>query len=120
MSAYRSLIMLLSFVPVILGSYMLIAATGPPTIDPQHLCHAAERAMPDLGGEPMQIFQACMRDEQEAREQLLTDWATYSSSDKALCMRTRDYLPSYVEWITCAEMARDLRRIRKEKPVSPP
>jgi hypothetical protein len=58
--------MLLSFVPVILGSHMLIAATGLPTIDPQHLCHASDWAMPDLGGEPMQTFHSCMRDEQEA------------------------------------------------------
>ena len=112
--------MLLSLLPFILGSQMLIAATGPPAIDPRHLCHASDRAMPDLGGEPMQTFHACMRDEQEASEQLLKDWVTFSSSDKALCMRSKDYLPSYVEWITCAEMARDLRRIRKEKPASPP
>jgi hypothetical protein len=109
--------MLLSFVPIIIGSHLLIAAAGLPGIDPQKLCHASHRAMPDLGGGPMQTFQSCMRDEQEAREQLLMEWVTYSSSDKALCVRTKDYLPSYVEWITCVEMARDLRRIRNEKPA---
>jgi hypothetical protein len=112
--------MLLSFVPVILGSHLLIAAAGLPGIDPQKLCHASERRMPEIGGEPMQTLNSCMIDEQEAREKLLKDWVTYPSSDKAFCMRTKDYLPSYVEWITCAEMARDLRRIRKEEPASPP
>ena len=101
--------MMLSFVPVVLGSHLLIAAAGLPGIDPQKLCHGS-----DLGGGPMQTFQSCMMDEQEAREKLLKDWGTYPSSDKAFCMRTNDYLPSYVEWITCAEMARDLRQLRKE------
>jgi hypothetical protein len=63
--------MLLSFVPVILGSNVLIAAAGLPGIDPQKLCHASERRMPDLGGEPMQTLNSCMMDEQEAREKLL-------------------------------------------------
>ena len=106
--------MMLSFVPVVLGSHLLIAAAGLPGIDPQKLCHASEQTMPDRGGGPIQTFQSCMMDEQEAREKLLKDWVTYPSSDKALCIRTKDYLPSYVEWITCAEMARDLRQIRKE------
>jgi hypothetical protein len=112
--------MLLSFAPFIFASQMLIAATGLPVIDPQHVCHASDRAMPDLGGKPMQSFDSCMRDEQEAGERLLKDWMTYSSSDKALCIHPKDYLPSYIEWVTCAEMARDMRRIRKEKPASRP
>ena len=56
-------------------------------------------------------------DEQEARDQLLKNWVAYPPSDRALCMRAADYLPSYVEWITCAEMSKDLRRIRNEKPT---
>jgi hypothetical protein len=109
--------MLLSFVPVVLGSHVLIAAAGLPSIDLQNLCRASERTMAFVSGEPIRTFDSCVSDEQEARAQLLKDWVTYPSSDKALCMRAKDYLPSYVEWITCAEMARDLRRIRKEKPA---
>ena len=110
----------LSFVPVVFGSQLLIAVAGLPSIDLEKLCHTSERTMAELGGEPVKTFDSCMSDEQEAREQLLMGWATYPSSDKALCMRTKDYLPSYVEWITCAEMARDLRRIWKEKPAREP
>jgi hypothetical protein len=112
--------MLLSLVPAILGSHVLIAATGLPSIDLQKLCHTSERTLGGLSGDPMKTFDACMSDEQEAREQLLRDWVTYPSSDRALCMRATDYLPSYVEWITCAEMAKDLRRIRREKPAPKP
>jgi hypothetical protein len=106
--------MLLSLV-VVVGSHALIAVAGLPGIDLQRLCHTSEQTMGGLSGDPMKTFESCMSDEQEAREQLLRDWTTYTSSDKALCMRAADYLPSYVEWITCAEMAKDLRRIRKEK-----
>jgi hypothetical protein len=42
----------LSFVPVDLGSHMLVAATGLPSIDLQKLCHASEGAMGFLSGEP--------------------------------------------------------------------
>jgi hypothetical protein len=112
--------MLLSLVPVVLGSHVLMAAAGLPGIDLQKLCRSSERTMAELSGEPSKTFDSCMGDETEARDQLLRDWMTYSPSDKALCMRAKDYLPSYVEWITCAEMARDLRRIRKERPGSEP
>jgi hypothetical protein len=112
--------MLLSLVPVVLGSHVLFAAAGLPSIDLQKLCHSSERTMGGLSGDTMKTFDACMSDEPEAREQLLKDWVTYPSSDKALCMRATDYLPSYVEWITCAEMAKDLRRIRKETPAPGP
>jgi hypothetical protein len=111
--------MLFSLVPAILGSHVLIAAAGLPSIDLQKLCRSSERAIGGLSGDPMRTFDSCMSDEQDAREQLLRDWVTYPSSDRALCMRATDYLPSYVEWITCAEMAKDLRRIRKEKPLPP-
>jgi len=110
----------LSFVPVLLGSHVLVAAANLPRIDLEKLCHTSERAMAFLGGEPTKIFDSCMSIEQQAREQLLKDWATYLPSDKALCMRTKDYLSSYVEWITCAEMAMDLRRIRKKNSVPEP
>jgi hypothetical protein len=112
--------MLFSFVPVVLGSYVLISAAGLPSIDLQKLCHTSERTMAGLSGDPMKTYDSCMSDEQDAREQLLKDWLTYPSSDRALCMREMDYLPSYVEWITCAEMAKDLRRIRKERPAPGP
>ena len=46
---------------------------------------------------------------------LVKDRATYSSADKALCMKTAVYLPSYVEWLTCLEMERDVRKERQQE-----
>jgi hypothetical protein len=87
-------VMLFSFVPVVLGSHLLLAAAGLPSIDLQKLCNSSARTMAGLSGDPMKTFDACLSDEKEAREQLLRDWVTYPSSDKALCMRTADYLPA--------------------------
>jgi hypothetical protein len=109
--------MLFSLVPVVLGSHVLIAAAGLPGIDLQRLCHSSEPPISGRSEDATRTFDSCMSDEQEARDQLLRNWGSYPTSDKTLCMRATDYLPSYVEWITCAEMAKDLRRIRSEKPT---
>jgi len=109
--------MLFSLIPVAFASHVLVTAAGLPSIDLQGLCHSSERTMSSRDTDSIRTFDSCMSDEQEAREQLLKNWVTYPSSDRALCMRATDYLPSYVEWITCAEMAKELRRIRNEKPA---
>jgi hypothetical protein len=70
--------------------------------------------------DPMREFietrNACLDSEQKAREQIIKDQATYSSADKRRCMRTSVYLPSYVEWLTCLEMERDVRKMRQGEP----
>jgi len=60
-----------------------------------------------------QDINSCLDSEQKARDQIVKDQATYSSADKKQCMRTDVYLPSYVEWLTCLEMERD---VKKEMP----
>jgi hypothetical protein len=52
---------------------------------------------------------------QKARDQIVKDRATYAAADKVQCMRTDVYLPSYVEWLTCLEMERDVRKMRQEE-----
>jgi hypothetical protein len=61
-----------------------------------------------------QDINSCLDSEQKARDQIVKDWATYSSADKVQCMRTDFYLPSYVEWLTCLEMERDVRKMKRE------
>ena len=52
---------------------------------------------------------------QKARDQIVKDLATYASADKKQCMRTDVYIPSYVEWLTCLEMERDVRKERRQE-----
>jgi hypothetical protein len=85
-----------------------------PTIDIQKTCQIAAGAMLSLmgGTTTEQDINACLDSEQKARDQIVKDQATYASADKVQCMRTDVYLPSYVEWLTCLEMERDVRKDR--------
>ncbi len=94
------------------------AAPNVPTVDIRGTCRAAAGAMVSLmGGSSMERdIEICLSSEQSAREQLLKDWATYSVQDRARCVRPGVYLPSYVEWLTCLEMERDVRKMKLEQP----
>jgi hypothetical protein len=87
-----------------------------PSIDIQKTCQAAAGAMVSLmgGTTTEQDVNACLDSEQKARDQIIKDRATYASADKVQCMRTGVYLPSYVEWLTCLEMGRDVRKMQRE------
>ncbi|HEY1360984.1 MAG TPA: hypothetical protein VGF60_02000 [Xanthobacteraceae bacterium] len=89
------------------------AVAEPPAIDIQNTCRYAASAMGQLlgGGTAGNDQEICMGSEDRAREQLVKDWSTYSSTDRSRCVRTRGYLPSYVEWLTCLEMERDVRKM---------
>src|SRR6266568_5163833 len=86
-----------------------------PTIDLQKTCQAAAGAMVSLmgGTTTEQDVNACLDSEQKARDQIFKDRATYAAADKKQCMRTDVYLPSYVEWLTCLEMERDVRKMER-------
>jgi len=88
-----------------------------PTIDIQKTCQAAAGAMVRLmgGTTTEQDINACLDSEQKSRDQIVKDLATYSAADKVQCMRTGVYLPSYVEWLTCLEMERDVRKMQQEE-----
>jgi hypothetical protein len=92
-----------------------------PTVDIQKTCQAAAGVMVSLlgGSTTEQDIKGCLDSEQKAREQIIKDGATYSSIDKSRCMRTTVYLPSYVEWLTCLEMERDVRKMQVGQPGTP-
>jgi hypothetical protein len=91
-----------------------------PTVDIEKTCRAAAAAMVSLmgGSTTGQDMKGCLDSEQRAREQIVKDRATYSSADKGRCMRTDVYLPSYVEWLTCLEMEREVRMQRDQLPAT--
>jgi|KBSMisStandDraft_5_1062788.scaffolds.fasta_scaffold924343_1 hypothetical protein len=97
----------------------------PPTIDLQETCSVTEKATlavfgNSINNENNNIFERCVANEQASRQQLVKDWATYSAADKALCMQPKVYQPSYSEWLTCAEMQRDVRKMRLERKAESP
>ena len=95
---------------------------GPPRVDIRGTCRAAERDIKKLFGDDTAVtFDACLTQENNALEQLVKDWLTYPAANRVQCVQPRGYMPSYVEWLTCLEIEKDLRRIRaEEKPGAPP
>jgi hypothetical protein len=98
---------------ILLGATSASLAGGLPRIDIQKMCRASE-ASPFADNTA--TLDVCLSDEQAAREKLLDDWENVPARDKAQCVLPAEYLPSYVEWLTCLEMERDFRKIRQQQP----
>ena len=56
------------------------------------------------------IFERCSQDETAALAQLRAEWAQFGRADQKICMgeSTTSGFASYVELLTCLEMARDV------------
>jgi hypothetical protein len=63
-------------------------------------------------GDTQALRKKCADDEAEARDQLPPEWAQFDARDKATCLSEAniDSTPSYVELLTCLEMARDVKK----------
>jgi hypothetical protein len=63
-------------------------------------------------GGPQAVQEKCAGDEAAARDQLQPLWVQLSAADKANCVKatSADGTPSYVELLTCLEMARDAKK----------
>ncbi len=110
------------FVQFVLGSHLLIAAAnGLPAIDIQKTCRTSERELSAMfANGTTDYFESCMNTETAAREKLIEGWATFSTADRTGCVQPTVYMPSYVEWLTCLEITRDARSMRKAPPASAP
>ena len=87
-----------------------------PTINVQETCQAAAGVMANLlaGSTGVNDVQICMDSENKARDQIIKDWGTFTASDREGCIQPAGYLPSYVEWLTCFEMNKNVREARQQ------
>jgi hypothetical protein len=110
----------------VIGTAMLgpspYARAQVPSIDIESTCRKAAEVTVSLlgGGTARNDLQICLSSEQAAREQLLKDWSNFTEADKAQCLQPKVYLPSYMEWLTCMQMERDVRTIRGNAPPPSP
>jgi hypothetical protein len=60
-------------------------------------------------------LERCAADEAQARDELQPQWLQFAFHDKTVCLgeATADGTPSYVELLTCLEMARDVKKLSK-------
>jgi len=101
-------------------TYRLVAAsTGLPTIDIETTCRESERAIASIFGPgTQQTFVSCMKQENDARAQIVKDWQGYPAGGRRRCVNTTGYMPSYVEWLTCLEMEQSVDALRRKNPAA--
>jgi hypothetical protein len=91
-----------------LGGVLLAAAVDHvPTLDTAATCAAAgELSMNES-------VATCRRSEREARDALAAQWAQFPASGRRECVETTNIggFPSYVQVLTCLELARDARHL---------
>ena len=103
-----TLILIPTLLPVLLlSSQTVLAADQVPKFDTGPICRSAG-ASAVMG---TRDTAACDRDEITARTTLEKEWSQFTLSDKAHCVRlgTLGGSPSYVELLTCLEMAKAVK-----------
>jgi hypothetical protein len=92
-----------------------------PTVDIKKTCQAAAAAMVSLGSPgSARDEEICLKSENDARERMIKDWSSFQASDRKDCVQAKGYLPSYIEWLTCFEMNKNVREMRQRGQVMPP
>jgi hypothetical protein len=66
---------------------------------------------------PVGDMEICMNNERAARDQLVKEWEQFVPADKSHCLRlaTLGGEPSYTDLLTCLELQRDARALRKKE-----
>ena len=59
----------------------------------------------------------CLKTENDAREQLVRQWADFPAADRTLCTQTATLtdMASYVDLLTCLEMKRDVAKLPADR-----
>lgn len=101
--------MFLPLPAVLLSAQLLVpVADNVPEFDLRPSCQSASRS-----AITSRDAESCLQQERNAREELSRDWAQFSARDRTTCMHSTSMggIPSYVEMLTCLEMARDVRNL---------
>src|SRR5262245_46228407 len=103
----------------VVSGAILVASNAPPTVDIHRTCDASTSELRRLfGDQTIASTESCVKQQMDALEKIKTDWSSYPASDRSRCIRPEEFLPSYVEWLTCLEMEKEVRRIRGRDPTS--
>jgi hypothetical protein len=92
---------------IIVASQLVVAVEDRvPTLNIDSVCNAK-----NIQGQ--NDASQCVRDEQTARDTLIKEWAQFNGADRVQCIgtSTSSGIASYVELLTCLELARDVRNL---------
>ena len=93
---------------IVLTSQIALVSEVPPALDFSTGCRVTNQSN-------QANLQGCVRDETAARTTLANTWLQYAVSDRANCsaMATSGGPQSYVELITCLQMAKEAKKLEK-------
>jgi hypothetical protein len=100
-----------------LATASAVAADSAPKLDVGQSCEAAARGSVVAGRNK----EACLADERVSQDQITKNWSQYAAADKTLCvgMNMTGGPASYVELLSCLEIMRDAKTIRKDELADP-
>ena len=108
--------MLVPFSMIALGTQLVITvADGVPKFDIARGCRLDSAQQLDLNTGLNETDKRCVADEQGAMAQLQTQWSQFRATDKTQCVGEADIgdTPSYVDLLTCLQLAKDARQLPK-------
>jgi hypothetical protein len=103
--------------------YLIVAAPGVasaasadvPTVNIGITCRESEKALRAvLGDDVRTTFESCMKQESDARAEIVKNWQSYPAGGRQRCVNPTGYMPSYVEWLTCLEMEQQVNELHKK------
>src|SRR6266702_6290784 len=95
------------------------ASASVPTVDITTTCRESEKAIMSIfGPDSRQTYDSCMKQENEARAEIVKNWRGYPAGGRQRCVNTTGYMPSYVEWLTCLEMEQSVEALRRKNPAA--
>lgn len=91
---------------IVVGTQLVVAvADRVPAFDIARSCKLDAAATAGLSVD--ETVKSCVKDENQARQQLSSQWAKFSASSKAQCIPLESIggTPSYVSLLTCLQMS---------------
>ena len=88
------------------GPCMAAAANFPPKFNVAPGCKAAAAINQAMDLSVAQNYKSCMDDEEDARQQLVQNWSSFSSQNQARCVGQTQVngMPSYAEVLACLQV----------------
>jgi len=107
---------MMALVPLLLGAQLVLVADRPPVLNTEPSCAAAA-----ISGVDGRSKQSCLDDETTAKNSLTDHWRTYSTAQQSRCtdLVSMGGPPSYVELLTCLEMAEQAKKIPDSEALKP-
>ena len=93
------------------ASLAVTVSEAVPKFDVEASCRAAARANEAIGLADSESTKNCIRDEEEARSELVQKWASFSAADRTRCVgetMAGGDSPSYVDILTCLQLTQDV------------